>query len=385
MSHIKRLIVLIVLGLISTAGASTEKYRLIWNSSPESSMTVAWCQTDGESSDDSDVYIPRTLDLFFENIDFYLSETEIKMGLVPERLRGETASFEIKLGRKVIVEEGKRITANHVRDMEKSTVDKLVVPNEYLEGKILVNDIVDTETGELLAPANTELTEELVAQLIEAGIEHIRCLYVNDLDHGPFISNTLNIDPSTTRLEALVEIYRMMRPGEPPTKEAAENLFQNLVFNPDRYDRSAVGRMKFNRRVGRDEILGSGTLSNDDIVDVIRVLIDIRNGNGTVDDIDHLGNRRIRSVGEMAENAFRVGLVRVERAVRERDIDRSPLDHRGGGPKKQGRITRIDRTAAGHLGRRTEGTGVGCGEQCRKGKREGKERGGNFHWFLRLR
>ena len=193
-----------------------------------------------------------------------------------------------------------------------------MVPNEYLEGKILAHDIVDTETGELLAAANAELTAELIEQLIAAGVEHIRTLYVNDLDHGPFISNTLNIDPSTTRLEALVEIYRMMRPGEPPTKEAAENLFQNLFFNPDRYDLSAVGRMKFNRRVGRDNSEGEGVLDKDDILDVLSTLINIRNGYGTVDDIDHLGNRRVRSVGEMAENAFRVGLVRVERAVKER-------------------------------------------------------------------
>ena len=258
------------------------------------------------------------LDLFFDTNDFYLSEKEIKMGLVPERLRGDTATFDIKLGRKVIVEEGRRITAKHVRDMDKSTVDKLVVPAEYLEGKILAHDIVDTETGELLAGANAELTAELVETLIGAGVEHIRTLYVNDLDRGPFISNTLNIDPSTTRLEALVEIYRMMRPGEPPTKEAAENLFQNLFFNPDRYDLSAVGRMKFNRRVGRDTSVGSGVLDKDDILAVLKTLIDIRNGYGTVDDIDHLGNRRVRSVGEMAENAFRVGLVRVERAVKER-------------------------------------------------------------------
>jgi DNA-directed RNA polymerase subunit beta len=258
------------------------------------------------------------LDLFCENNDFYLSEKEIKMGLVPDRLRGETASFDIKLGRKLIVEDGRRITAKHVRDMEKSSVDKLTVPNEYLEGKILAHDIIDTETGELLAAANAELTAELIEQLIGAGIEHIRTLYVNDLDRGPFISNTLNIDPSTTRLEALVEIYRMMRPGEPPTKEAAENLFQNLFFNPDRYDLSAVGRMKFNRRVGRDNSEGEGVLDKDDILDVLGTLINIRNGYGTVDDIDHLGNRRVRSVGEMAENAFRVGLVRVERAVKER-------------------------------------------------------------------
>ncbi len=258
------------------------------------------------------------LDIFFDKNDFYLSAKEIRMGLVPERLRGETAAFDIKLGRKLIVEEGKRITAKHVREMEKSSVDKLIVPVEYLETKILAHDIVDEETGELLAAANAELTVELVEELIEKGVDQIQCLYVNDLDRGPFISNTLNIDPSTTRLEALVEIYRMMRPGEPPTKEAAENLFQNLFFNPDRYDLSAVGRMKFNRRVGRDTSEGIGILDNDDILDVLQTLINIRNGYGTVDDIDHLGNRRIRSVGEMAENAFRVGLVRVERAVKER-------------------------------------------------------------------
>ena len=132
------------------------------------------------------------LDMFFETNDFYLSEKDIKMGLVPERLRGETATFDIKLGRKLIVEEGRRITAKHVRDMEKSTVKKLAVPIEYLEGKILAHDIVDTETGELLAAANAELTEELLPTLIEAGVEHIRTLYVNDLDRGPFISNTLH-------------------------------------------------------------------------------------------------------------------------------------------------------------------------------------------------
>ena len=258
------------------------------------------------------------LDIFFETDDVYLSGKDIRIGLIPERLRGETVNFDVKLGRKLIVEEGRRITAKHVREMKKSTVKVLVVPAEYLLGKILAHDVVDTETGELLAAANAELTGELIELLLEKGVEHIRTLYVNDLDRGPYISNTLNIDPSTTRLEALVEIYRMMRPGEPPTKDAAENLFQNLFFNPDRYDLSAVGRMKFNRRVGRDTSVGSGILENDDILDVLRTLIDIRNGNGTVDDIDHLGNRRVRSVGEMAENAFRVGLVRVERAVKER-------------------------------------------------------------------
>ena len=258
------------------------------------------------------------LDTFFEKNDFHLSEKEIKMDLVPMRLRGETAIFDIKVGRKLIVEDGKRITARHVREMEKSTVKTIVVPKEYLEGKILAHDVVDKETGEVLAKANDELTGEIVDTLIEKGIGHVRTLYINDLDQGPYISNTLNIDASKTKLDALVEIYRMMRPGEPPTKDAAENLFHNLFFNPERYDLSAVGRMKFNRRVGRSESEGSEVLSKEDIIAVLRILMDIRNGKGSVDDIDHLGNRRVRSVGEMAENAFRVGLVRVERAVKER-------------------------------------------------------------------
>ena len=192
------------------------------------------------------------------------------------------------------------------------------MPIEYLQGKVLAHDIVNTETGEILAKANEILTVPTVGKLIESGITQIRTLFVNDLDRGPYISDTLRIDPTKTRLEALVEIYRMMRPGEPPTKDAAENLFQNLFFNGERYDLSPVGRMKFNRRVGREEITGSGVLSKEDIIEVMKTLIDIRNGNGHVDDIDHLGNRRVRSVGEMAENAFRIGLVRVERAVKER-------------------------------------------------------------------
>ena len=163
-----------------------------------------------------------------------------------------------------------------------------------------------------------ELSLDLLAKLSQSGHKRIETLFTNDLDHGPYISETLRVDPTNDRLSALVEIYRMMRPGEPPTREAAESLFENLFFSEDRYDLSAVGRMKFNRSLLREEIEGSGILSKDDIIDVMKKLIDIRNGKGEVDDIDHLGNRRIRSVGEMAENQFRVGLVRVERAVKER-------------------------------------------------------------------
>jgi DNA-directed RNA polymerase subunit beta len=227
------------------------------------------------------------LDTFFEKNTFTLGKESAAMRLVPQRLRGETATFELRIGDQVIVEEGRRITARHVRQLEDSGVKQLPVPREYLQGKVLAHDVVNTGTGEIIAKANEVLTAASLQKLVEAGITEINTLYTNDLDRGPY-------------------------------KDAAENLFNNLFFNLERYDLSGVGRMKFNRRVGRKEITGSQILSKDDILDVLKVLIDIRNGNGTVDDIDHLGNRRVRSVGEMAENAFRVGLVRVERAVKER-------------------------------------------------------------------
>ena len=259
------------------------------------------------------------LDIFFDTDKFKISAKGITLELVPDRLRGETASFEIKDKKgKVIVEKERRITARHIREIAAAGLNSLTVPAEFLIGKVTAKDIFDAETGEIEFAANTEITEELLEKLTaKIGLE-LETIYTNDLDNGPFIADTLRDDPSTNQLEAQVEIYRMMRPGEPPTKDAAENLFKNLFFSPDRYDLSAVGRMKFNRRVGRKEVQGEGVLSNDDIIAVLKVLIDIRNGKGNIDDIDHLGNRRIRSVGEMAENQFRVGLVRVERAVKER-------------------------------------------------------------------
>ena len=258
------------------------------------------------------------LEMFFETNVFSVSEEKCKLELVAERLRGDLALFEIK-GKdgKVIVEEGRRITARHIRKLE-GLGKYLEVPREYLHGKTIARDMVNEETGELIVACNSEITEEVLDAIIAAGITKVETLYTNELDRGPFVSDTLRNDPTNTELEALVEIYRMMRPGEPPTKESAENLFKNLFFSQDRYDLSAVGRMKFNRRIGRDAETGEGVLSKEDIIEVLKTLIDIRNGKGEVDDIDHLGNRRIRSVGEMAENQFRVGLVRVERAVRER-------------------------------------------------------------------
>ncbi|MEW7976102.1 MAG: DNA-directed RNA polymerase subunit beta [Candidatus Sedimenticola endophacoides] len=260
----------------------------------------------------------QILEMFFETDSFSLTKKGAKLALVPERLRGDTATFDIKVKSEMLVETGRRITQRHIRELEKAGVKSLEVPYDYLHGKLLATNLVDTETGELIAGANDEITEELLEMIIDKGIKKIDTLFTNDLDHGPYVAHTLRIDPAKSQLEAQVEIYRMMRPGEPPTKEAAQNLFNGLFFTDDRYDLSAVGRMKFNKRLGREEVTGEGTLSNDDIIDVLKELINIRNGIGVVDDIDHLGNRRIRCVGEMVENQFRVGLVRVERAVKER-------------------------------------------------------------------
>ena len=259
------------------------------------------------------------LEMFFNNDTFNISKKEITMDLVPSRLRGEQLSFDITKKRgAVIVEAGRRITARHIREIEDAKINSITVPQEYFVGRTLAKDIADTETGELLAEANQVVTEDLIEKFIEVGIKSVEVIYTNDLDEGPYVSETLRNDPTNNELEAQVEIYRMMRPGEPPTKEAAQGLFQNMFFNPDRYDLSEVGRMKFNRRLGREDDSGEGILSKTDIIDVMKTLIDLKNGKGDIDDIDNLGNRRVRSVGELVENQFRVGLVRVERAVRER-------------------------------------------------------------------
>ena len=259
------------------------------------------------------------LEMFYETTTFQFNDDHLAtMTLVPKRLQGDMAAFDIMAGDKVLVERGRRITARHIRQLEDAGVESLVVPDEYLVGRRVAKPVIDTASGEVLLECNGELTEELLNTLREKEIEVIETIYTNEIDCGPFISDTLAGDSTRTELEALVEIYRMMRPGEPPTKESAENLFSNLFFSADRYDLSGVGRMKFNRRLGRDDVTGSGTLDKEDIVAVLKCLVGIRNGQGVVDDIDHLGNRRIRSVGEMAENQFRVGLVRVERAVKER-------------------------------------------------------------------
>ncbi|MDP3514900.1 MAG: DNA-directed RNA polymerase subunit beta [Sulfuritalea sp.] len=261
----------------------------------------------------------QILSTFFEFDTFHFAKKGISFEVVPERLRGEVAKFDIldKAGKQIVAKD-KRITVKHIREMAEAGIKKILVPDEFMMGRIVAHNIVNPETGEVLANANDEITEDLLAKLAAGEIEQIQTLYVNDLDRGAYISSTLRIDETADQWASRVAIYRMMRPGEPPTEDAVENLFHGLFYSDERYDLSAVGRMKFNRRVGRDEIEGAGTLSNDDIVDVVRILVELRNGRGEVDDIDHLGNRRVRSVGELAENQFRAGLVRVERAVKER-------------------------------------------------------------------
>ncbi len=259
------------------------------------------------------------LSMFFDTNTFHVKKDGYSLDLIPDRLRGDVASFDVKDKKgKTIVEAGRRITARHVRLLEEAGIKRLDVPREYLIGRTLAKNIVDENSGEVLAECNAEVTAEILDKVAASDVKVIDTIYTNELDCGPYVSDTLRIDGTRSRLEALVEIYRMMRPGEPPTKEAAENLFNNLFFSSERYDLSGVGRMKFNRRLGRKDSEGDGVLSNEDIIAVLQTLIAIRDGKGVVDDIDHLGNRRVRSVGEMAENQFRVGLIRVERAVKER-------------------------------------------------------------------
>ncbi len=261
----------------------------------------------------------QILDTFFATETVRLKPKDsYEMSLVPERLRGEVAKFDIEIKGKVVVEAGRRITARHVKALKDAGLRSIEVPPEYLNDKVVAGDIIDSKTGELLAPANQKVSEELLESLRASGIKGFKTVYTNEVNCGPYVSATLEVDPSSNELEARAEVYRVMRPGEPPTKDSAKKLFDNLFQNEERYDLSKCGRMKFNRAVGREQIEGSNTLDTQDIIDVLKVMISIRNGEGTVDDIDHLGNRRVRCVGEMTENVFRGGLVRVERAVRER-------------------------------------------------------------------
>ncbi|MDO9612479.1 MAG: DNA-directed RNA polymerase subunit beta [Serpentinimonas sp.] len=265
---------------------------------------------------------------FYVNDHFRLMDSGAQMALVTERLRGEVARFDLTdPSGKVVVAKDKRITARHTRELEQAKVSHISVPEDFLLGRVVARNVIDPDSGELLARANDELTETLLKKLRSAGIAELACIFTNELDQGPYISQTLRSDETADEFSARVAIYRMMRPGEPPTEDAVQALFHRLFYNPDTYDLSRVGRMKFNARVGRGSSTGAMVLSNEDILDVVKILVDLRNGKGEVDDIDHLGNRRVRCVGELAENQYRTGLARIEKAVKERlgQAEQEPL------------------------------------------------------------
>ena len=259
------------------------------------------------------------LESFYETEIFKIKPNNTyQLQLIPRRLMGRITPMDISYRDEVIVKKGERISARHIRKIESTKIKHLEYEQNSMEGLVLAKDIVDKTTGEILIGCNSIIDEEILNTLQTLGLKEVRTLYINDLESGPYMADTLRADSTTNDIEALVEIYRMMRPGEPPTKEAATTLFNSLFFNPERYDLSDVGRMKFNKRLGRPAIEGNSVLENEDIVDALKTLVAIRNGKEQVDDIDHLGNRRVRSVGEMVSNQYRIGLIRVERAVRER-------------------------------------------------------------------
>jgi DNA-directed RNA polymerase subunit beta len=237
-----------------------------------------------------------------------------------ERLKGSKAAEDMvdaKSG-KVVIEAGKKITARLTKQLSDKKIDTLKVTDEALIGQYLAEDIFNAETGEIFAEAGDEISEETLEQLSELGLNELSLLEIDHINVGGYIRNTLSADKNENREDALFDIYRVMRPGEPPTIDTAEAMFASLFFDPERYDLSAVGRVKMNMRLDLDAEDTVRTLRKEDILAVIKTLVDLRDGRGDIDDIDNLGNRRVRSVGELMENQYRVGLLRMERAIKER-------------------------------------------------------------------
>ncbi|MGD9867660.1 MAG: DNA-directed RNA polymerase subunit beta, partial [Hyphomicrobiales bacterium] len=267
------------------------------------------------------------LSTFYETIILKASKEGWRMPFRPDRMRGlkpTTDLIDAKTG-KVAIEAGRKVTARLANKLAQEGLKELLVSDEDLVGRFLAEDIVDMKSGEIHGEAGEEISEKLVERLRELGLKEIPILDIDHINIGAFIRNTLAVDKNSNREEALLDVYRVMRPGEPPTPEAAEALFQGLFFDAERYDLSAVGRVKMNMRLELDAPDTMRVLRKEDILAVIKTLVDLRDGKGEIDDIDHLGNRRVRSVGELMENQYRVGLLRMERAIKERmssvDID----------------------------------------------------------------
>lgn len=257
------------------------------------------------------------LDYFFEKDLVHIKDDKLFLHLVSDHIKDQVASFDIRDNKgKVVVEEGHRITALHAQQLEDSGVTELEIPPKYLYGKVLGEDI--KKDNEIHIPCNTVINEDILAEIREMGVMSFKTIYTNDVNRGSYISDTMRDFPVSDELEAIKAIYTNMRPAEQLSEEIARNFFANLFFTQERYNLSPVGRMKFNKRLKRDTLEGGMTLTKEDIVDTVKILMDIRNGLSEIDDIDSLGNRRIRQVGEMVENYLRLGLLRIERAVRER-------------------------------------------------------------------
>ena len=259
----------------------------------------------------------QIISTFFDVITVKLKLKSCNMSLTAKQLNGVIAEFDIKIGKDVIVKKGRRVTAKHVELLGKHSVKLIDISYDYLLDKVIANDLVDVKTGEILATINTVITNELIEVLKDYKIKKINIIYINESKSGIYIADTLRLDEAQTKIEARMIIYHVMRPGEPATDDAVNTLFTNLFFNKDRYNLSKVGRMKLNHRLGVNKKTGEHILTNDDIIKVIKLLVKIKNGDDVVDDADTLSNRRVRSIGEMIENQFRIGLVRVEKSVKE--------------------------------------------------------------------
>jgi DNA-directed RNA polymerase subunit beta len=259
------------------------------------------------------------LNYFYKKDTILIDANRLAKVFKPAQLAGGKATRDIRgAGNELIVKEGRKITKASIKQMEGAGVKEIPVALEEVVGRVSAHDVVDPKTGEVLLECNQELTTELLDRLREVGVREVEVLLMDDTFVGPSLRNTLLQDRVPSPDDAILEIYKRLRPGDPPTIETATTFFNNLFFNPERYDLSRVGRLKLNHRLDLDAPLEQGTLRREDILKVVRYLIELKNGNGQIDDIDHLGNRRVRAVGELVENQYRIGLVRMERAIKER-------------------------------------------------------------------
>src|SRR6185295_6560441 len=258
--------------------------------------------------------------IFYKQVVYKRTKDGWRMPFDSNRMRGYKAVNDLidADSGKVVVEAGKKLTVRQARQLAEKGLKALRVSDEELIGHYIAEDLVNPKTGEIYVEAGEEITEKNLKILNEAGYKELPVLDIDHVNVGAYIRNTLSVDKNMTREDALFDIYRVMRPGEPTTVDTAESMFNSLFFDSERYDLSAVGRVKMNMRLELDAPDTMRVLRKEDIVAVIRTLVDLRDGKGEIDDIDHLGNRRVRSVGELMENQYRIGLLRMERAIKER-------------------------------------------------------------------